>query len=79
MKPNLLPERRALVQHLFGEITLALEIAHSFALTGQSSKRPPEQYARCARCLQAAAQRVVTLAAAVDTVLSDGAQDHDSA
>ena len=77
MTPDWLPDRRALVQHLFADVTSALEIALAFAVTGQSSKLSPEEYARCAKRLQAETEGVTTLAAAVCAVLSLATADSD--
>jgi len=72
---DLLPDRRALIQHLFADITSALEIAHAFASTGQSSKLSPAEYGRCAERLQATTKDVSTLAAAVNVVLCPARED----
>lgn len=69
MTGDLLPDRRDLVQRLFVDITSALEVAHAFALTGQSHRLSPGEYHRCANRLHAAAQDVVALVAAVRVVI----------
>ena len=79
MKQDLLPGRRELIRHLFADITSALEIAHTIAATGQSSKLAHAEYARCAKRLQAATKDIVTLAAAVSVVLCPVSEDtHES-
>lgn len=75
MTEDLTPDRRDLLQQVFADVTSALEVAHSFASTGQSHGLSPMEYRQCAQHLQAATRDVVTLAAALLVLICPTSED----
>jgi hypothetical protein len=69
MTQDLTPDRRDLIQQVFADITSALEVAHTFASTGQSHRLSPMEYRQCAKRLQTATRDAATLVAALPVLI----------
>lgn len=75
MTEDLTPDRRDLIQQVFADVTNALEVAHSFASTGQSHGFSLMEYRQCAQRPQAATRDIVTLAAALLVLICPTSED----